>query len=75
MAYAQTQQARTGLFDGLFAKYADAKVESYRRGIYAKTVRNLERLSDKQLEDIGLPRAEINRRAYESVYHQKPYRV
>jgi len=74
MAHTYTVDAPKGLFDGLFARYADAKVEHFRRRIFAKTVQDLENLSDKQLRDIGVPRDEIKRRAYQSVYQNKPYR-
>lgn len=73
MAYTHTAEARTGLFDGLFTRYADTKVEHFRRRIYSKTVRDLEQLSDQQLMDIGVARDEIKQRAYDSVYHDKPY--
>ncbi|WP_298934478.1 DUF1127 domain-containing protein [uncultured Ruegeria sp.] len=74
MAHTQTVDARSGPLDGLFAKYADAKVEHFRRRIYSKTVRDMERLEDHQLADIGVQRDQIKRCAYESVYHNKPYR-
>ncbi|WP_170326415.1 DUF1127 domain-containing protein [Ruegeria arenilitoris] len=73
MGYAQTVTPQKGLFFGLFSNYAEARVEHFRRGIYAKTVQSLEKLTDRQLEDIGIPRCDINRRAYESVYHKQPY--
>ncbi|MFY2824488.1 DUF1127 domain-containing protein [Ruegeria sp. MALMAid1280] len=73
MGYAQTVTPQKGLFFGMFSNYAEARVEHFRRGIYAKTVRSLENLTDRQLEDIGVPRCDINRRAYESVYHKQPY--
>ncbi|WP_050605049.1 DUF1127 domain-containing protein [Ruegeria sp. 6PALISEP08] len=74
MVHTQTADTRNGLFDGLFSKYADGKVEHFRRRIVAKTVRDLERLDDQQLADIGIQRDQIKRRAYESVYYNKPYR-
>jgi len=74
MATAQAKQLQPGLFRGILAKYTDAKVEQFRRRILAKTVRDLERLSDDRLKDIGVDRAEINRRAYQSVYRNAPNR-
>ncbi|MEM1005028.1 MAG: DUF1127 domain-containing protein [Pseudomonadota bacterium] len=74
MAYASTAEAGSGLFNGLFAKYSEAKVEHFRRRIYSKTVRDLENLSDRQLADIGVPRDQIKQRAYASVYQGAPYR-
>ena len=74
MSHTQTFEGRGGLLDGLFSNYAEAKVEHFRRRIFSKTVRDLERLDDVQLADIGIQRDQIKRRAYESVYHNKPYR-
>ena len=72
MGYAQTATPQKGLFFGMFSNYAEARVELYRRGIFAKTVRSLEQLTDRQLDDIGVPRSEIKQRAYQSVYEGKP---
>ncbi|NOD33091.1 MULTISPECIES: DUF1127 domain-containing protein [unclassified Ruegeria] len=74
MVHTQAVNTQNGLLDGLFSKYADKKVEHFRRRILAKTVRDLEKLDDQQLADIGVQRDQINRYAYESVYHNKPYR-
>ncbi|MEX0327409.1 MAG: DUF1127 domain-containing protein [Ruegeria sp.] len=74
MQNVSTVRPQSGLFAGLFADYAEARVEQFRRKHFAKTVRELERLSDQQLSDIGVPRDEIKQRAYDSVYHQKPYK-
>ncbi|WP_209598402.1 DUF1127 domain-containing protein [Ruegeria sp. HKCCSP351] len=73
MTDAQTIDTHKGLLEGLFAKYAEAKVEHFRRQIFSKTVRQLEKLNDIQLTDIGIPREQIRRRAYHSVYHNAPY--
>jgi uncharacterized protein YjiS (DUF1127 family) len=73
MEYSHTADLQKGLFFGLFSNHAEAKVEQFRRGIYSKTVRKLERLSDDQLCDIGIPRGEIKQRVYQSVYHNTPY--
>ncbi|MEX0306264.1 MAG: DUF1127 domain-containing protein [Ruegeria sp.] len=75
MAHVQTANVQKGLFFGLFAKHAESKVEHFRRRIYRNTVHELERLSDDQLRDIGIPRDEIMRRAYHSVYHNRPYQA
>ncbi|WP_170336493.1 DUF1127 domain-containing protein [Ruegeria arenilitoris] len=74
MENVQSIKAQKGLFGGLFANYAEARVENFRRRIYTKTVRELEQLSDQRLQDIGIPRSEIHRRAYQSVYHHEPIR-
>lgn len=74
MGYAQTISPQKGLFFGLFSNYAEVRVEQFRRSIFAQTVRELEQLSDRQLQDIGVPRSEIRDRAYRSVYLNQPYR-
>ncbi len=75
MAHVHTANAQKGLFFGLFANHAEVKVEQFRRRAYTRTLRELERLSDDQLHDIGIPRDEIKQRAYQSVYHHMPYRA
>ena len=61
-------------FEKLWTKALKQTVEHFRRRIFSKTVRDLEKLDDVQLADIGIQRDQIKRRAYESVYHNKPYR-
>ena len=73
MEHVNTVQPQRGLFAGLFADYAEARVEQFCRRLLAKTVRELEQLSDQQLSDIGMPRDQIRQRAYDSVYHHAPY--
>ncbi len=74
MTYAHTAQfERKPFFSGLFASYSEQKIDVFRRQMVAKTVRKLENLSDRQLNDIGVPRSEIHRRAYDSVYHGSPF--
>lgn len=73
MGYANTVAPQQGLFFGMFSNYAEARVEHYRRKAYGRTVRSLEQLSDRQLRDIGVPRSEIKRRVYDSVYHNRAY--
>jgi len=73
MGTAQTIAPQNGLFFGMFSNYAEARVEQFRRNIYANTVKELENLSDRQLQDIGIPRSEIKKRAYDSVYLKQPY--
>ncbi|WP_170433879.1 DUF1127 domain-containing protein [Ruegeria arenilitoris] len=70
MATAQTTPSNHSLFHDLFAKYAEAKTERFRKQIFAKTVRDLERLSDQQLHDIGISRSDIPQTAYQSVYQR-----
>lgn len=75
MTYAHTARPQGGLFfSGLFANYAETKVETFRRRLVAKTARELESLTDAQLKDIGIAREDIHQRAYQSVYNGVPYR-
>ncbi|MBO9448541.1 DUF1127 domain-containing protein [Ruegeria sp. R14_0] len=74
MQATQTVTQNRNVFAAMFADYAEARTEHFRRRIFANTVRELEALSDRQLRDIGVPRDEIKQRAYDSVYHGKPYR-
>lgn len=74
MQATQTVKPNRNVFATMFADYAEARTEQFRRNIFAKTVRELEGLSDSQLSDIGIPRDEIKQRAYQSVYHGAPYR-
>lgn len=73
MEATQTTTPNRNVFSTLFADYAEARTEHFRRRIFAKTVHDLEALNDRQLSDIGVPRAEIKQRAYQSVYHGAPY--
>lgn len=74
MATAHITQSHKGLMYDLFSKYAEAKTERFRKQIFAKTVRDLERLSDQQLNDIGITRDDVKQSAYQSVYHKAPYK-
>ena len=74
MEATQTVTPTRNVFTAMFANYAEARTEHFRRGIFARTVRELEKLNDRQLRDIGVPRDEIKQRAYQSVYHGVPYR-
>lgn len=68
MAYTHTVSAPNGLFEGLRANYQQARAELFRRRVYANAVRSLNNLTDRQLDDIGIPRSEIRQRAYQSVH-------
>ncbi len=63
------------LFFGQFANQPEASSPWQRRMAYNKTIRALEKLSDHQLCDIGIPRSEIRHRVYQSVYHNMPYQA
>ncbi|MGV6804658.1 MAG: DUF1127 domain-containing protein [Ruegeria sp.] len=69
MTTAHIAHSHQGILHGLLSNYAEAKTERFRKQIFAKTVRDLERLSDQQLSDIGIVREDIKQRAYQSVYH------
>lgn len=46
------------------------KIEPKKYLKYLKTKEQLERLTDKQLEDIGLPRYDIERKAFKETYSE-----
>ncbi|WP_170479418.1 DUF1127 domain-containing protein [Ruegeria arenilitoris] len=74
MEYTNKVTPQSSVFAGLFSDFAEARVEQFRRRLFSKTVNELRRLSDQQLDDIGVPRDQIERKAYESVYNHRPYR-
>lgn len=73
MAYAQTTHTSSGLFAGLISALAGIKDNIRRRWTFAQSVYTLNGLTDRQLRDIGIPREQINRRAYLEVYHTQPF--
>ncbi len=66
MAYAQTTQtAGFNLAEKFNAFTANWKLNRARRAVYAATFNELNALSDRELVDIGLGRAEIGSIAWE----------
>ncbi len=74
MEGAQVLRPYRNVFSAMISDYAEARTEQFRRRVFANTVKELERLSDRQLNDIGVPREQIKQRAYQSVYFGVPYR-
>ncbi len=74
MEGAQVLRPYRNVFSAMISDYAEARTEQFRRRVFANTVKELERLSDRQLHDIGVPREQIKQRAYQSVYFGVPYR-
>ncbi len=74
MEGAQVLRPYRNVFSAMISDYAEARTEQFRRRVFANTVKELERLSDRQLNDIGVPREQIKQRAYQSVYFGIPYR-
>ncbi len=74
MEGAQVLRPYRNVFSAMISDYAEARTEQFRRRVFANTVKGLERLSDRQLNDIGVPREQIKQRAYQSVYFGVPYR-
>ncbi|MEX0348640.1 MAG: DUF1127 domain-containing protein [Paracoccaceae bacterium] len=72
MAHVNTA-THPGFLMWLYSGWAENKLEQYRRALYTRTVRELENLSDQQLDDIGIDRTDIHRKAYASVYQNAPY--
>ncbi|MDP5216175.1 DUF1127 domain-containing protein [Ruegeria sp. 2205SS24-7] len=72
MTYANTA-TRPGFLTRIYSAWAENKLDQYRRALYTRTVRELENLSDQQLDDIGIARPDIKHKAYASVYQNAPY--
>ena len=58
----------TGLMDRLNALIADYRAKAARRKIYRDTLRELNSLGDRELNDLGLNKSEIRRVAYQAAY-------
>lgn len=59
---------KTGIADRVLGALSGLKQALVQRRIYAQTVRELNVLSDNQLNDLGLKRSEIARIAYQAAY-------
>lgn len=69
MAYVNTSRAATlSLADRLPGFIAAAKAAMARRAVYAQTLRELNALSDRELADLGIPRAAIPTVAREAAF-------
>ena len=69
MAYVNSSRAvRVTLADRISALFTVAREANARRAIYAQTVRELNVLSDRELSDLGLVRANISTIAREAAY-------
>jgi uncharacterized protein YjiS (DUF1127 family) len=69
MTYLNSSAKRTsGLWDRLMATVAEMKAAQRRRALYARTLRELEALTDKDLADLGISRLQIADVAREAAY-------
>ncbi|WP_424941821.1 DUF1127 domain-containing protein [Aliiroseovarius crassostreae] len=69
MAYAtEILNARVGFVDRLIARFADLKDAMAKRAIYRETVKELNALSTRELDDLGIARGEIQHIAYKAAY-------
>lgn len=69
MAYAHTNTiARKGLFDRLVALKDSAATALQNRRVYARTVAELNALTDRELADLGISRLGITEIAREAAY-------
>lgn len=69
MAYVNSSRAvRVTLADRIAALFAVAREANARRAIYSQTLRELNGLSDRDLSDLGLTRANITSVAREAAY-------
>lgn len=61
-------RTNTTLVDRISAFFAGLNESRRRYGIYRQTLRELDGLSDRDLNDLGLHRAEVERVALEAAY-------
>ncbi|KIC38747.1 hypothetical protein RA27_20250 [Ruegeria sp. ANG-R] len=61
------------LFFGQLMDRPEVKTAWQRHRVYRRAIRALEKLNDRELRDIGIPRAEIRHRVYQNVYQNMPY--
>jgi len=68
MAYANTRTATTTLADRfgiLLSRFSEARAK---RRVYHTTMRELDMLSKRELNDLGISRSDIQSIAYEAAY-------
>lgn len=58
------------LFAGLYSEYESLRAEFARRRQIAKSIETLEKMTDRQLRDIGVARHRIRQRAHENTCNQ-----
>lgn len=69
MAYVNSSRAvRVTLADRIAALFTVAREAAARRAIYTQTVRELNALTDRDLHDLGLARADVPSIAREAAY-------
>lgn len=69
MAYVNsTRVASNGLVERLMAAVAALRTNLGKRALYARTVRELQLLTDRELADLGINRASIHSVASEAAY-------
>ncbi len=68
MAYVNTRSASVGIADRVANIVKSVKDAVERRRVYAQTVRELSSLTDRDLTDLGLARANIHDLAREAAY-------
>ena len=69
MAYVSAHQSRVaGLFSPVFEAVASFRAALARSRVYARTYNELNALSTRDLNDIGISRGMISRLAYEAAY-------
>ncbi|MDP5217662.1 DUF1127 domain-containing protein [Ruegeria sp. 2205SS24-7] len=69
MTYTLTNtSAPIGIFARLNSFFQEAKEARARHALYVQTVRELERLTDRELADVGLSRSNITDTVHRHVY-------
>lgn len=70
LSHTHDSASRSSLFASVFGFFAGVLDRMEQRAIYRSTIRELNKLSDRDLRDIGLIRGDIERVARESVNMQ-----
>ncbi len=68
MAYVNIANRKTSYLDGIRAILRNTKTEMQNRRVYRTTFNELNALSTRDLADLGIPRSEIRRLAWEAAY-------
>lgn len=68
MAYISSQRANGSVADLLAKVVANVKEALERRAVYARTLRELQSLNDRELNDLGMSRAALRSIAFEAAY-------
>lgn len=68
MAYISSQRTHGNAADLLAKVVATVKEALQRRAVYARTLRELQSLNERELNDLGMSRASVRSIAFEAAY-------